>query len=221
MDVEALLHAIPPLAVYLVVGGVVGLESLGIPLPGEIILVSAALMSSHDDLPVNPVGVGVAAVIGAVVGDSIGYAIGRRFGMPLFDRLGRRFPKHFGPGHVALAEKLFNRWGVRAVFFGRFIALLRIFAGPLAGALKMHYPRFLTANVSGAICWAGGTTALVYYAGMAAERWMERFSWIALVIAIVFGLIAAFALRERTSRAIAELEAEHYRKAENTAADAA
>ena len=221
MDVEALLHAIPPLAVYLVVGGVVGLESLGIPLPGEIILVSAALMSSHDDLPVNPIGVGVAAVIGAVVGDSIGYTIGRRFGMPLFDRLGRRFPKHFGPGHVALAEKLFNRWGVRAVFFGRFIALLRIFAGPLAGALKMHYPRFLAANVSGAICWAGGTTALVYYAGMAAERWMERFSWIALVIAIVFGLIAAFALRERTSRAIAELEAEHYRKADSTEADAA
>ncbi|OBG92654.1 hypothetical protein A5697_07040 [Mycobacterium sp. E3251] len=221
MDVEALLHAIPPLAVYLVVGGVVGLESLGIPLPGEIILVSAALMSSHDDLPVNPVGVGIAAVIGAVVGDSIGYTIGRRFGMPLFDRLGRRFPKHFGPGHVALAEKLFSRWGVRAVFFGRFIALLRIFAGPLAGALKMHYPRFLAANVSGAICWAGGTTALVYYAGMAAERWLERFSWIALVIAIVFGLIAAFALRERTSRAIAELEAEHYRKADSTAADAA
>ncbi len=221
MDVEVLLHAIPPLGVYLVVGGVVGLESLGIPLPGEIILVSAALMSSHDDLPVNPVGVGVAAVIGAVIGDSIGYAIGRRFGMPLFDRLGRRFPKHFGPGHVALAEKLFNRWGVRAVFFGRFIALLRIFAGPLAGALKMHYPRFLAANVSGAICWAGGTTALVYFAGMAAERWMERFSWVALVIAIVCGLIAAFALRERTSRAIAELEAEHYRKAGSTAADAA
>ncbi|OBG68933.1 hypothetical protein A9X03_01950 [Mycobacterium sp. E1715] len=218
MDVEALLHAIPPLAIYLVVGGVVGLESLGIPLPGEIILVSAALMSSHDDLPVNPIGVGVAAVIGAVVGDSIGYTIGRKFGMPLFDRLGRRFPKHFGPGHVALAEKLFNRWGVRAVFFGRFIALLRIFAGPLAGALKMHYPRFLAANVSGAICWAGGTTAVVYFAGMAAERWLERFSWIALVIAIVCGLIAAFALRERTSRAIAELEEEHYRKAENTAA---
>jgi membrane protein DedA with SNARE-associated domain len=221
MDVEALLHSIPPLAVYLVVGGVVGIESLGIPLPGEIVLVSAALMSSHDNLPVNPVGVGVAAVIGAVVGDSIGYAIGRRFGMPLFDRLGRRFPKHFGPGHVALAEKLFNRWGVRAVFFGRFIALLRIFAGPLAGALKMHYPRFLAANVSGAICWAGGTTALVYFAGMAAERWLERFSWIALVFAVVCGLIAAVLLRERTSRAIAELEAEHYRKAESPAADAA
>jgi membrane protein DedA with SNARE-associated domain len=221
MDIDALLQSIPPLAVYLVVGGVVGMESLGIPLPGEIVLVSAALMSSHHDLAVNPLGVGIAAVIGAVVGDSIGYAIGRRFGLPLFDWLGRRLPKHFGPGHVALAENLFNRWGVRAVFFGRFIALLRIFAGPLAGALKMHYPRFLAANVSGALCWAGGTTALVYFAGMAAERWMERFSWIALVIAVVCGLIAAILLRERTSRAIAELEAEHHRKAGAAAPDAA
>jgi membrane protein DedA with SNARE-associated domain len=116
---------------------------------------------------------------------------------------------------------LFNRWGVRAVFFGRFIALLLIFAGPLAGALKMPYPRFLAANVSGGICWAGGTTALVYFAGMAAERWMERFSWIALVIAVVCGITAAILLRERTSRAIAELEAEHHRKAGTTAADAA
>jgi membrane protein DedA with SNARE-associated domain len=221
MNVEALLQSIPPMLVYLVVGGVVGVESLGIPLPGEIILVSAALMSSHHDLAVNPVGVGAAAVIGAVVGDSIGYTIGRRFGMPLFDRLGRRFPKHFGPGHVALAEKMFNRWGARAVFFGRFIALLRIFAGPLAGALKMPYPRFLAANVAGGICWAGGTTALVYFAGMAAEKWMERFSWIGLVIAVVCGLTAAILLRERTSRAIAELEAEHHRKTDTTAADAA
>lgn len=221
MNVEALLHSIPPMAVYLLVGGVVGVESLGIPLPGEIILVSAALLSSHHDLAVNPIGVGAAAVIGAVIGDSIGYSIGRRFGMPLFDKLGRKFPKHFGPGHVALAEKLFTRWGVRAVFFGRFIALLRIFAGPLAGALKMPYPRFLAANVSGGICWAGGTTAVVYFAGMAAERWLERFSWIALVIAVVAGGIAAFVLRERTSAAIAELEAEHHRKTGTTAADPA
>ncbi|CAM3281566.1 hypothetical protein BST27_16895 [Mycobacterium intermedium] len=218
MDIEALLQSIPPLAVYLVVGGVVGLESLGIPLPGEIVLVSAALMSSHHELAVNPVGVGAAAVVGAVVGDSIGYSIGRRFGMPLFDRLGRRFPKHFGPGHVALAERTFNRWGVRAVFFGRFIALLRIFAGPLAGALKMPYPRFLAANVSGGICWAGGTTAVIYFAGIAAERWLSRFSWIALVIAIACGVTAAILLRERTSRAIAELEEEHYRKTGTTAA---
>lgn len=208
MTVDALLQSIPPLTVYLVVGAVVGIESLGIPLPGEIVLVTAALLSSHHDLAVNPIGVGTAGVIGAAVGDSIGYAVGRRLGMPLFDWLGRRFPRHFGPGHVALAERLFDRWGTRAVFFGRFVALLRIFAGPLAGALKMRYPRFLAANVSGALCWAGGTTALVYYAGMAAERWLSRLSWVALVVAVIAGIVATVLLRGRTTRLIAELEAE-------------
>jgi membrane protein DedA with SNARE-associated domain len=209
MTVDALLQSIPPLTVYLLVGLVVGIESLGVPLPGEIVLVSAALLSSRHELAVDPIGVGAAAVIGAVIGDSTGYAIGRRLGLPLFDRLGRRFPHHFGPGHVMFAERLFDRWGSRAVFFGRFIALLRIFAGPLAGALKMRYPRFLTANVSGAICWAGGTTALIYYVGIAAERWLARFSWIALVVAVVCGVVIAVLLRERTSRAVAELAAQH------------
>src|ERR1700678_4601653 len=120
MNVEALLQSIPPLAVYLLVGGVVGVESLGIPLPGEIVLVSAALMSSHPALAVNPIGVGVAAVIGAVVGDSIGYTVGRRFGMPLFDRLGRRFPRHFGSGPVAVAAGGVRRWGGRGGLIWRF-----------------------------------------------------------------------------------------------------
>src|ERR1700734_229771 len=191
MTVDALLQSIPPLTVCVVVGMVVGVESLGIPLPGEIVLVSAALLSSRHELAVNPIGVGAAAVIGAVIGDSTGYAIGRRLGLPLFARLGRRFPNHFGPGHVMFAERLFERWGARAVFFGRFIALLRIFSGPLAGALKMRYGRILLANVSGAVCWSGGTTAVVYDAGMATERWLTRFSWIALPVPVVCGVIAA------------------------------
>ena len=204
-----MLQTIPPLAVYFIVGAIIGVESLGIPLPGEIALVSAALLASRHTLDINPVAVGAAATTGAIIGDSIGYSIGRRFGMSLFERLGNRFPKHFGPGHVALAKRLFARWGMWAVFIGRFIALLRILAGPLAGALKMRYARFLLANVSGALCWAGGTTALVYYAGMAAERWLTRFSWIALVVAVICGIIAAIVLRERISRAIAELDTEH------------
>jgi membrane protein DedA with SNARE-associated domain len=218
MDVNAVLLAIPPLLVYVVVGAVIGMESLGVPLPGEIMLVAAALMASRHELPVNPLGVGVAAVTGAAVGDSIGYTVGRRLGMPLFDWLGRRFPRHFGPGHVALAERLFHRWGSHAVFFGRFIALLRIFAGPLAGALKMHYPRFLVANVAGAICWAGGTTAVVYYAGIAAERWLERFSWIGLVVAVVGGIAVAIFLRRRTAQLVAGLEAEHDHESDPTTA---
>jgi membrane protein DedA with SNARE-associated domain len=207
--VDAMLQTIPPLAVYLVVGAIIGLESLGIPLPGEIALVSAALLASRHTLDINPVGVGAAATIGAIIGDTIGYSIGRRFGMSLFERLGNRFPKHFGPGHGALAKRLFARWGVWAVFVGRFIALLRILAGPLAGALKMRYPHFLAANASGGLLWAGGTTAVVYYAGLAAERWLSRFSWIALVVAVLVGIGMTLLLRERTSRLIAELEDEH------------
>jgi membrane protein DedA with SNARE-associated domain len=209
VNVDAMLQTIPPLAVYLVVGAVIGIESLGIPLPGEIALVSAALLASRHTLDINPVAVGAAATIGAVIGDTIGYSVGRKFGMSLFERLGNRFPKHFGPGHVALAKHLFARWGVWAVFFGRFIALLRIFAGPLAGALKMRYRHFLAANASGGLLWAGGTTAVVYYAGLAAERWLSRFSWIALVVAVLIGIGMTLLLRERTSRLIAELEAEH------------
>lgn len=209
MNVEAILETIPPLAVYLMVGVVIGLESLGIPLPGEIVLVSAALLSSRHTLDISPVWVAVSATIGAIIGDTIGYTIGRRFGMSLFERLGKRFPKHFGTGHVALAKQLFTRWGVWAVFFGRFIALLRILAGPLAGALRMRYPYFLAANATGAVCWAGGTTAVVYYLGLAAEKWLSRFSWVALVLAIIIGTGMTLLLRERTRSLIAQLEAEH------------
>lgn len=209
MSVDVLLHSIPPVLVYLLVGAVIGIESLGVPLPGELMLVGAALLSSRHELGVDPAGVAVAAVIGAVIGDSIGYSIGRRFGMPLFDRLGRRFPNHFGPGHVAFAERSFGRWGATAVFFGRFVALLRILAGPLAGALKMRYSHFLAANVTGAIVWAGGTTALVYYAGVAAEHWLSRFSWVALLVAVLAGVIGTLALRGRVGAQIAELGAAH------------
>ena len=206
MNVDLVLMAIPPVAVYLIVGLVVGIESLGVPLPGEIVLVSAALLASHHELAVNPVGVGAAAIVGAVVGDSIGYLIGRRYGLPLFERLGRRFPKHFGPRHVALAERFFTRWGMGAVFFGRFVALLRIFAGPLAGALRMRYPRFLVANISGAIAWAGGTTAAVDYLGIVAEQWLSRFSWIGLALAVVVGVAVTLVVRRRTHRMLEEVE---------------
>src|SRR6202012_3696643 len=104
MTVDALLQSIPPLAVYGMVGAVVGVESLGIPLPGEIVLVSAALLSSRHELAVNPVGVGAAAVIGAVIGDSTGYAIGRRLGLPLFARLRRRVPPNLCGGPVKFAQ---------------------------------------------------------------------------------------------------------------------
>ncbi|GGQ26716.1 DedA family protein [Streptosporangium pseudovulgare] len=204
MHVDALLQSIPPLWVCLIVGLVIGVESLGIPLPGEIVLVSAALLAAKG--VVDPVWVGVCASAGAIIGDSIGYAIGRKGGQPLFDRLGRRFPKHFGPEHIARAAHYFHRYGMWTVFFGRFIALLRILAGPLAGALRMPYWRFLVANVLGGIVWAGGTTAAVYSVGRVAEQWLKGFSWVGLVAAVLFGLATTVFVKRRAARAAAKEE---------------
>ena len=196
MHVDEILNAIPALAVYLIVGGVIGLESLGIPLPGEIVLVSAALLASqHETL--NPLWIGVCASAGAIIGDSIGYVIGQKGGPRLFAWAGRKFPNHFGPAHIEKARDLFRRRGMWAVFFGRFIALLRILSGPLAGSLHMPYGRFLTANALGGVVWAGGTTAVVYYLGIVAEKWLSRFSWIGLAVAVAAGVIVTLVVRRR------------------------
>ncbi|MFI8259621.1 MULTISPECIES: DedA family protein [unclassified Streptomyces] len=206
MHIQEWLETIPAVSIYLLVGLVIGLESLGIPLPGEIVLVSSALLASQHG-EIDPVVLGICASTGAIIGDSIGYAIGRKGGKPLLERLGRRFPKHFGPEHVAQAERAFEKWGMWAVFFGRFVALLRIFAGPLAGVLHMPYWRFLVANILGGILWAGGTTAVIYSIGIVAEPWLKGFSWVALALALVIGLTVTMVLRSRMKKAAAAADA--------------
>ncbi|MCX5167662.1 DedA family protein [Streptomyces antibioticus] len=199
MHVQEWLDTVPAAAVYAVVGLVIGLESLGIPLPGEIILVSAALLSSQH-AGIDPFILGAVASTGAVIGDSIGYAIGRKGGRPLLAWLGKKFPKHFSEGHIATAERSFEKWGMWAVFFGRFVALLRIFAGPLAGVLRMPYWKFLIANVFGGILWAGGTTAVIYYVGVVAESWLKRFSWLGLVLAVLIGVTSMLVIKRKAAK---------------------
>jgi membrane protein DedA with SNARE-associated domain len=193
--VEVWLSGLPPLAICAVVGLIIGVESMGIPLPGEFTLVTAALLSTTGLM--DPWPVAVAASIGAIAGDSVGYAVGRRGGRRMLDRLGRRFPKHLGPPHLARAEAIFARYGVWAVFFGRFVALLRILAGPLAGALHVPYRRFLVANATGGIVWSFGTTYAIYYAGRAAERWLKDFSWAALAATVLVGVGSTIYLKRR------------------------
>jgi membrane protein DedA with SNARE-associated domain len=193
------LSGLPVELIYLIVGLVILTESMGVPLPGEITLVSASLLAATG--VTNVWAVAIAAAAGAIIGDSIGYAIGRRGGRALLERFGRRFPKHFGPTHLARAERTFEKYGVWAVFFGRFVALLRILAGPLAGALHVPYRKFLIANASGGIIWAFGTAFAIYYAGQAAEKYLSGFSWIALVVAVLFGIGTTLYLRRRAARA--------------------
>lgn len=208
MNVDALLISISPVVVYLLVALVIGLESMGIPLPGEVILVSAALLASRPELDISPIWVAVAASAGAIVGDSIGYLAGWRWGDRMFDVLGRRFPRHAGPDRLAYAEHVFTRHGVWAVFFGRFVALLRIFAGPVAGALRMHYPRFLAANALGGLVWACGTTAVIYTLGTEAEQWLKGSSWIGLVVAVCVAVSLSTVFRRRMEVAVARHAAE-------------
>ncbi|MCC9711928.1 DedA family protein [Streptomyces sp. MNU76] len=205
MHVQEWLETVPPLSIYLLVGLVIGLESLGIPLPGEIILVSSALLASQHG-EIDPFVLGACATAGAIIGDSIGYAIGRRGGRPLLAKLNRRFPKHFSESNIAVAERSFDRWGMWAVFFGRFIALLRIFAGPLAGVLQMPYWRFVVANVLGGILWAGGTTAVIYYVGVVAEAWLKRFSWLGLVLAVLIGVTSMLVIKRKAKKAAEKAE---------------
>lgn len=196
--VQVWMATLPPVTIYVLVALVIGAESMGIPLPGEFALVGAALLAATH--VTNPWLVGLAAATGAIVGDSIGYAFGRRGGRGFLERLGRRFPRHFGPKHLAQAERTFARHGVWAVFFGRFVALLRILAGPLAGALRVPYPKFLLANAAGGIVWAYGTTFAIYFAGQAAEHWLSNFSWLALVVALLAGLATTMYLKRRAAR---------------------
>jgi membrane protein DedA with SNARE-associated domain len=206
LGIDVWLGGLPPLMIYLVVGAIILTESMGVPIPGELTLVSAALLAASG--VTNIFGVATAAAVGAIIGDSIGYYIGHRGGRPLLERFGRRFPRHFGPPHLARAEKIFQRWGVWAVFFGRFVALLRILAGPLAGALRVPYRRFLIANASGGIAWAFLTAYSVYAAGRTAERYLQNFSWIALAVAVLTGIASTLFLRRRAARTAAQLDAE-------------
>jgi membrane protein DedA with SNARE-associated domain len=204
--VSHLLESIPPEAVYLIVGLMIMVESLGIPVPGEIALVTAAVLATQHKLAVAPEWIAVSGSAGAIVGDSIGFYIGHRVGKPLFEWLGRKFPRHFGPSHVAVAERFFARHGAWAVFFGRFIALLRIFSGPLAGSLHMPYGRFLLANASGGIIWASGLTYIIWFLGQAAEKWLSRVSWIGLVVALLVGVVVTLLIRRRTTRLVEQHE---------------
>ena len=202
------IQSVPPLVVYLTIGGVIGLESLGIPIPGEIALVAATLLTVSGHSTVQWEFIAIAASAGAIIGDSIGYAIGHKFGKSLFTWLGKKLPRHFGPEHLAVAERAFQRWGMWAVFFGRFIAVLRIFAGPLAGALKMPYHRFFIANALGGITWAAGTAAAIHYIGRVAEEYLRGFSLVGLGVAVVVGIAFSLFLKYKTTKHAKQIAAE-------------
>ncbi len=130
---------------------IVALESSGLPLPGETILVGASIYARLSGA-LSIEAIVATAAGGAIVGDNIGYWIGRELGYHFLERHGWRVG--LGPDKLRLGQYLFYRWGGAIVFFGRFIALLRILAALLAGANHLHAGRFFIFNATGGIVWA-------------------------------------------------------------------
>jgi len=156
-------------------------ESSGLPVPGETALITGAVLASQGQLSIELV-IALAA-LGAIVGDNTGYLIGRKGGRWLLERPGRLQSQRRQV--LATGEPFFERHGPKAVFFGRFILGLRVWASWLAGATRMRWRSFAFWNAAGGICWATGVGLLAYLLGSSAGDALEAFG--------LYGL-AAFAL---------------------------
>src|SRR3954469_15634339 len=152
---------------YLAVFATIAIESLGIPAPGETMLVTAAVYAGATG-NLEIAGVIAAATAGAIIGDNIGYGIGRMGGYKLLVKYGSKV--RVRESHLKGARYVFDRQGEKVVFFGRFVALLRTYAAFLAGVGQMRWRRFLIANAAGGIVWALLFGLLGFYGQKAFER---------------------------------------------------
>jgi membrane protein DedA with SNARE-associated domain len=193
---------------YVVVATVVGLESMGLPLPGETTLVTAAVYAGTTH-GLNIGLVVAAASLGAIAGDNIGFWIGQRFGRGLLERYGRYL--RLDAGRLRLGQYLFARHGGSVVFFGRFVALLRAVTALLAGINNMPWRRFLFFNATGGIVWASVFGLGAYVAGEQFARLEGPLAVVGLVLAAVaFALTLRF-VRHHEAALLARAEA-HFRR---------
>ncbi|WP_094586040.1 DedA family protein [Synechococcus sp. BO 8801] len=149
---------------YWVVFGAMLLENAGVPLPGETVTLLAGYAAGSGQLQV--LGVMGAAAGGAILGDNLGYWVGRRAGWGLLLRVGRLLGRT--PEQMETLRERFLRHAGKSVLLGRFVAVLRVLAGPIAGAVRMPYRRFLLFNMLGAVLWASTMVGLAWLGG----RWI-------------------------------------------------
>jgi membrane protein DedA with SNARE-associated domain len=171
------------------------LESLGVPLPGEIALVTAAAYASSGHISIFIV-VALAAV-GAIIGGVLGYWIGIKGGLPLVTRYGGYIG--IRKSHVDRAHAFFERNGSKTILFGRFIAILRTWAAIVAGAAAMSFTKFVAYNTIGSIVWAIVFGWLGYYFGRdlpLLEKYISRASFGVLIVGVV-GIAVFFLVKRR------------------------
>jgi len=174
---------------------IIGLESLGVPSPGETALVLAAVLASQGKLQIELVIlIGAAS---AIVGDNIGYLLGRHFGRAVLEAPGPLQKRRIDT--IAAGDRFFERYGPRAVFFARWVALVRFAAAWLAGINGMRFRVFFFWNALGGISWAITFGLVGYFLGTAGAHVIERFGVYALGALIVLA-VAGYGyvkLRER------------------------
>lgn len=192
---------------YLAVAGFLFLEDFGVPVPGETILIAAAVYAGAGRL--NILAVAVIAFFAAVAGDNVGLAIGHFGGRPLVLRLGR----YVGITGERLdkAETWFNRHGGKVVSIARFVEGLRQANGVVAGVTRMHWLKFLTYNALGAALWVGVWTTVGDVSGSHIDRVYSLVSrvFLYLVVAIIVAVVARIVIRRRRNPDPAAVAAAH------------
>jgi membrane-associated protein len=196
---------------------IIGLESMGVPSPGETALVLAAVLASQGKLQI-----GLVIVIGvcsAIVGDNIGYLLGRRLGRDVLEAKGPFYEHRLEI--IQTGDRFFAKHGPKAVFLARWIALVRFAAAWLAGINRMRFPEFFFWNALGGITW-GVTFGLVgYFAGSAAANALSTFGLYAFgaLLLLFFGWFYFHMRKRRRERAArqerrADLSAEREARAD-------
>ena len=182
---------------------IVGLESMGVPLPGETTLIAAALYTgaTHN---LSIVGVVIAASAGAIIGDNLGYLLGHWGGYRLLIRYGRYV--RLSEKRIKLARYLFFRYGAEVVFFGRFTAILRTYAAFLAGTTRMPWRRFLIFNAAGGIVWATVYGGGAYLLGTQIERVSGELQLVFVAAGVVALVVRAIIVRRHVSHLEAAAE---------------
>jgi len=189
---------------YLAVFFFVGIESLGIPVPGETMLVTAAIYAGTTGR-LSIFWVIVASSAGAILGDNIGYVIGRTGGYRLLKRYGRYI--RLEENRLRLGQYLFHKHGPKVVFFGRFVSVLRIFAAFLAGVNHMHWRRFLIFNAAGGIIWSTIYGVAAYLLGQQLLRLSGRVDLVLAIIGVGVILGVIVFLRRNEARLQREADA--------------
>lgn len=190
---------------YTAIGVVICLEAMGLPLPGESLLITSAIYAATTG-KLQIEWIVLSAAVGAIMGDNIGYLVGHTLGIPALERYGPRVGLTLG--RQRLGQFLFHKYGGVVVFFGRFIAFLRVFAALLAGSNRMPWGRFLMWNALGGIAWTHLYGIGAYFLGNQVHKLVGPLGVVIGVAAAAAVVAAIWFLKNNEHRLIAQAESE-------------